>query len=192
MSLVTVSFNLSAIPVAYQSAFLERVCQLNLEYQTLTAPVPPSPPAEALPMPTEFKAVDGDESVPVAATKKERKNPWASLSEEQRKERLAKLAAGREAKKARKMSEDSLVAPEPPVVRTPNNGGINKGRFDGSAPEAVAEADAGSETSSKKERKNAWANYTPEQKLERLAKMAAARKAKKEAKAAAATDEGSA
>jgi hypothetical protein len=199
MSSVTLTFNLSAIPVAYQSSFLEQLCKLNMDYQSLTAPVPSAPAAESLPAPSEFKEVDGDESAPVPATKKERKNAWASYTEEQKKERLAKLAAGREAKKARKMSEDSLAvtapavvaeaapaetpleemtlqplrdmmrtlqgkptgvkttpkfptkeaiiaeirrlrsapAPAPaealpPAVRTPNNGGVNLGRFDGS------------------------------------------------------------
>jgi hypothetical protein len=175
MSLITVSFNLSAIPVVYQTAFLERVCQLNLEYQALTAPVPPSPPAETLPMPTSFIAMDGDDAAvpapePAAEKpKKERKNPWAALTEEQRADRLAKLAAGREAKKARKMSADSVDAPAPAPATLP-----------------VVEADAASESSSKKARKNPWADMTPEQKAERIAKMQAARVAKKAAKAAAA------
>jgi hypothetical protein len=230
---LTLSFNLSAIPVIYQSSFHELVSKLTTEYQMLTAPVPSAPAAESLPQPSEFKPVDGDESVPVAATKKERKNSWASLTEEQRKERLAKLAAGREAKKARKMSEDSLTVAEP-VAQTetitdkysemkgqqlrdeladregiaptpkdakpkglrahtpkfPHAEDIRKElrRRDAAVPEAavdVAEADAASETSSKKARKNVWDTYTPEQKAERIAKMQAAREAKK-AKASAA------
>jgi hypothetical protein len=111
MSLVTFSFNIGALPIAYQSAFLTRLFQLNLEYQVLTAPVPASPPAESLPQP-DFAPVEGDEPV-LPTMKKARKNPWADLTEEQRAERLAKLAAGRAAKKARKMSADSLDAPAP-------------------------------------------------------------------------------
>jgi hypothetical protein len=236
MSSVTLSFNLSAIPVIYQSTFLERVCQLNLEYQSLTASLPVAPSAESLPKPN-FVAVDGDESAPVAvpATKKERKSSWSNLTEEQRKERLAKLAAGREAKKARKMSEDSLERAAPPVAvavaaaaktleemeandlreilgglmgvpadspqfrdykKFPNKQALiaeirhlREAAADGVAPSPSE--DAASETSSKKQRKNPWADLTPEQKAERVAKTVAARKAKKEA-AATAPEEGSA
>jgi hypothetical protein len=238
MSIVTLSFNLSTIPVIYQSTFLERVCQLNLDYQSLTASLPVAPPAESLPKPN-FVAVDGDESAPVPATKKERKSSWTNLTEEQRKERLAKLAAGREAKKARKMSEDSLERAAPPVavaeaVAAPASVPVEspleemtlqplrdimrtlQGKPTGvkttpkfptkeaiiaeirrlreSAADGVAPSpsdDAASETSSKKERKNPWADLTPEQKAERVAKTVAARKAKKDA-ATAVPDEGSA
>jgi hypothetical protein len=223
MSIVTLSFNLSAIPVIYQSTFLERLCQLNLEYQSLTASLPVAPPAESLPKPN-FVAVQGDESVPVPATKKERKSSWTNLTEEQRKERLAKLAAGREAKKARKMSEDSLEQAAPVAAKNLEEmeatglyeilGGLmgvpadspqfrdykkfpNKQALiaeirrlrEGAAPSPSE--DAASETSSKKVRKNPWADLTPEQKAERVAKTVAARKAKKDA-ATAVPDEGSA
>jgi predicted Fe-S protein YdhL (DUF1289 family) len=194
-------------------------------------------------VPSEFKEVDGDESAPGPATKKERKNPWASYTEEQKKERLAKLAAGREAKKVRKMSEDSLnvpsvaAAPSAPdyeswgnqklrdeladrdgVPPTPDGAEpsgprrhtpkfkdhaalVAELRRRDAAPSAAAtapavavaapESDAASETSSKKERKNVWDSYTPEQKAERLAKAQATREAKK-AKASAAAADGSA
>ena len=217
MSLVTFSFNIAALPISYQSAFLTRLFQLNLEYQVLTAPVPPSPPAESLPMP-DFAPVEGDEPAPV---KKARKNPWADLTEEQRAERLAKLAAGRAAKKTRKMSEDSLAAPVavaapvgdkydqmsaqqlrddladrkgvPPTPEgaKPTGPRRHSGKFStvellrtelrrldalAAAPAPVV-ADTASETSSKKPRKNPWADLTPEQKAERVAKMQATRKA---------------
>lgn len=172
MSAISFSFRPDAIPAYAQAEFLTRFCQLVLDYQTLTEPVQPSPPAESLPQPSAFVPVDGDETTGPQAQKKERKNPWAGLSEEQRAERLAAMKRGRELKKQekRRPSEDSLeipVAPAP-VVAAP-------------APLApVVTEDAVSESSSK-QRKNPWADLTPEQKAERVAKMNAARKAKKEA-----------
>lgn len=167
MSSICFSFRPDAIPAYAQAEFLTRFCQLVLDYQTLTEPVQPSPPAESLPQPSAFVPVDGDETTGPQAQKKERKNPWAGLSEEQRAERLAAMKRGRELKKQekRRPSEDSLeipVAPAP-VVAAP-----------------VVTEDAVSESSSK-QRKNPWADLTPEQKAERVAKMNAARKAKKEA-----------
>ena len=165
MSALSFSFRPEAIPAYAQAEFLTRFFQLVLDYQTLTEPAPPSPPAESLPQPSAFQPVDGDEPV-VAPVKKERKNPWAGLTEEQRKERLDAMKRGRAAKaaeKQRRQSEDSLEAP---------------------APVPAAAEDAVSETSSAKQRKNPWADMTPEQKAERIAKMQAARKAKKAAAAA--------
>jgi hypothetical protein len=201
MSALSFSFRPEYIPAYAQAEFLTRFFQLLMDYQVLTEPVPPSPPADTLPKPSAFVPVDGDEA---EKPKKERKNPWAGLTEEQRAERLAAMKRGRAAKAAqRRQSADSLeeeAAPAPvaealpPAVRTPNNGGINLGRFDGAAPAPApaAESDAASETSSKKARKNPWADLTPEQKAERIAKMAAGRKAKMEAKIAASAAEGSA
>ena len=151
MSALSFSFRPEAIPAYAQAEFLTRFFQLVLDYQTLTEPVPEAPPAESLPQPSAFQPVDGDEPV-TAPVKKERKNPWANLSEEQRKERLDAMKRGRAAKaaeKQRRQSADSLEAPAP-------------------APAPAAE-DAVSETSSAKQRKNPWADMTPEQKAERIA-----------------------
>jgi hypothetical protein len=168
MSALSFSFRPEAIPAYAQTEFLTRFFQIVLDYQTLTEPVPQAAAAETMPQPTVFVAVEGDES---EKPKKERKNPWAGLSEEQREERLAAMKRGRELKKQekRRLSEDSLAAPAPAP-----------------APVAAAE-DAASDTSSAKKRKNPWADLTPEQKAERVAKMQAARKAK-----AASVAEGSA
>jgi hypothetical protein len=168
MSALSFSFRPEAIPAYAQTEFLTRFFQLVLDYQTLTEPVPQAPAAETMPQPTVFVAVEGDES---EKPKKERKNPWAGLTEEQREERLAAMKRGRELKKQekRRLSEDSLAVPAPVP-----------------APVAAAE-DAASDTSSAKKRKNPWADLTPEQKAERVAKMQAARKAK-----AASVAEGSA
>lgn len=227
MSAISFSFRPDAIPAYAQAEFLTRFCQLVLDYQTLTEPQQEAPPAESLPTP-DFAPVEGDESVPVAP-KKERKNPWAGLTEEQKAERLAAMKRGRAAKAAeRRLSEDSLAAPTVAAESTPPAAVIAEaapaetpleemtlqplrdmmrslqGKPTGvkttpkfptkeaiiaeirrlrSVP-APAE-DAASETSSAKQRKNPWADLTPEQKAERIAKMKAAREAKKEANLAA-------
>jgi hypothetical protein len=170
MSAISFSFRPEAIPAYAQAEFLTRFCQLVLDYQTLIEPQQEAPPAESLPMPN-FAPVEGDESAPVAP-KKERKNPWAGLTDEQRTERLAAMKRGREIKKQekRRLSEDSLAVAEPPAPVAP-----------APAVAPVAE-DAASETSSKKARKNPWEGLSEEQKAERVAKMKAGKAAKKEAK----------
>jgi hypothetical protein len=153
--------------------------------------------------------------------KKERKNPWVGLTEEQRTERLAAMKRGRELKKQekRRLSEDSLAAAEAapapaPAPKTLEEMGAKElfavymgltgkpippeGSWAGLPAEfhgkdkllneirrlqaAPVAEDAASETSSKK-RKNPWADLTPEQKAERVAKMQAAKAAKKAASA---------
>ena len=239
MSALSFSFRPELIPAYAQAEFLTRVCQLVLDYQVLTAPVPVAPPAESLPQPS-FPSADGEQE---EKPKKERKNPWATLTEEQRNERLAAMKRGRELKAAeRRLSADSLeqtapataatVAADAPVksidimsafelfgVYSQLKGlpAPSKGSWAGlpsslrgrnaliaeirrlqeqaalagpahpaalAGPAHPAAEDAASETSSQKKRKNPWADLTPEQKAERVAKMHAARKAKKEAKAA--------
>lgn len=121
MSSVTFSFNPSAIPASAQAEFMARFFQLMIDYQAFTNPLPVSPPADSVPAPTSFVAVDGDDSAPVAP-KKPRKNGWANLTDEQRSARLAAMTAARDAKRAaRKMSDDSLAVPAPVVVADPKN-----------------------------------------------------------------------
>jgi len=207
MSSICFSFRPDAIPAYAQAEFLTRFCQLVLDYQTLTEPVQPS----------AFVPVDGDETTGPQAQKKERKNPWAGLSEEQRAERLAAMKRGRELKKQekRRLSADSLeaaavvpktleqmeakdlyeilgellgVPADSPQFRDyrkyPNKEAliaeIHRLRAAPVPLAPVVAEDAVSESSSK-QRKNPWADLTPEQKAERVAKMNAARKAKKEA-----------
>jgi hypothetical protein len=159
------------------------------------------------------------------------------MTPEQREERLAKLKAGREAKRAaRKMSNDSLAepAPAPAPVPAPAKtledmtaqelrgvlGGLmgvpadapqfrNHAKYPNKealiaeirrlqeAPVAEAEvvvvetgSVAPSETSSAKQRKNGWADLTPEQKADRLARAAATRQARRAAKMASASSDG--
>jgi len=179
MSAISFSFRPEAIPPYAQAEFLTRFCQLVLDYQTLIEPQQEAPAAESLPMP-DFAPVEGDESAPVAP-KKERKNPWAGLTEEQRTERLAAMKRGREIKKQekRRLSEDSLTAPAPaPAPAAP----APAPAAPAPAPAAPVAEDAVSETSSKKARKNPWEGLSEEQKAERVAKMKAGKAAKKEAK----------
>ena len=213
MSSICFSFRPDAIPAYAQAEFLTRFCQLVLDYQTLTEPVQPS----------AFVPVDGDETTGPQAQKKERKNPWAGLSEEQRAERLAAMKRGRELKKQekRRPSEDSLEIPLAPAVvaeaaavpvETPleemtlqplrdmmcalqgkptgvkttpkfptKEAIIAEIRRLRSAPAPTEAEDGAASESSSKQRKNPWADLTPEQKAERVAKMNVARKAKKEA-----------
>jgi len=199
-SALSFTFRPSLIPAYAQAEFLTRFCQLVLDYETLTSPVPEAPPAEQIPAPSAFVPVDGDAPV----SKKPRKNAWADLTEEQRTERVAKMRAGRAAKAAeRRVSEDSLNVPAPtetgvavgsdgvPLVpvRTPNNGGVNVGLTgtlvadDAPAPAPAPAEDTASETSSKKQRKNPWADLTEEQRAAKIAKMRAGREAKKAAAA---------
>ena len=178
MSALSFSFRPEFLPAYAQAEFLTRFFQLVMDYQTLIEPVPEAPPAESLPHPSAFAPMDGDVSVPPVEEqpKKQRKNPWAGLTEEQRAERLAAMKRGRELKKAeRRLSADSLEQPAPAPAPAP-------------APPAAVEEAASDSSSQKKVRKNPWADLTPEQKAERVAKMQAARLAKIAAKATAATE----
>ena len=117
-SALSFTFRPSLIPEAYQAEFLTRFCQMVLDYETLTTVSPVAPPADAVPPPSSFVPVEGDgadgevpPSVDAAATKKSRKNPWVTLTDEQRADRLAAMRRGRAAKAAeRRLSEDSLEA----------------------------------------------------------------------------------
>jgi hypothetical protein len=177
MSAISFSFRPEAIPPYAQAEFLTRFCQLVLDYQTLIKPQQEAPAAESLPM---------QDSAPVAP-KKERKNPWAGLTEEQRTERLAAMKRGREIKKQekRRLSEDSLTvaAPAPVLLTVPAPAPVLlTDPVPVPAPAAPVAEDAVSETSSKKARKNPWEGLSEEQKAERVAKMKAGKAAKKEAK----------
>jgi predicted Fe-S protein YdhL (DUF1289 family) len=183
MSFLQFTFRPTLIPAYAQAEFISRFAQLVLDYETLIEPTPPSPPADSLPPPTSFVPVEGDE--PPSAPKRE--SAWSKMTPEQREERLAKLKAGREAKRAaRKMSDDSLTESAPAPAPAP-------------VPAPVAEAEvvvvetgsvAPSETSSAKQRKNGWADLTPEQKADRLARAAATRQARRATKMASASSDG--
>jgi hypothetical protein len=103
----------------------------------------------------------GDDADGAAAEKpkKERKNPWAGLSEEERAAKIAKMQAGRKGKKAGSEEAAASDGDAAPAAPSP------------SAPASVA----GSESSGKKKR-GPWSEETK-------AKAAAKRAAKKEAPA---------
>jgi len=175
-SALSFTFRPSLIPAYAQAEFLTRFCQLVLDYETLTCPVPEAPSADQMPVPSSFAPVNGDGAegevpAPEDKPKKERKNPWAGLTDEQRAERLAAMRRGRAAAAAeRRLSEDSLNVPAPAPAP---------------APVAAVVEDAASESSSAKQRKNPWAGLTDEQRTARLAAMKAGREAKKAAAALA-------
>jgi hypothetical protein len=180
MSAISFSFRPDAIPAYAQAEFLTRFCQLVLDYQTLTEPVQPSPPAESLPQPSAFVPVDGDETTGPQAQKKERKNPWAGLSEEQRAERLAAMKRGRELKKAeRRLSADSLEASSAPVVVA----AADDAASDTSSKDKKAESLPASDAEAMMRDRLSLPSLTKEQMAERVAMM---RKASRAAKKAAA------
>jgi hypothetical protein len=184
-SVLSFTFRPSLIPAQYQAEFLTRVCQLALDYETLTSLPPSSPAAESVPQPSSFAPVQGDgadgETAPATASvKPPRKNPWADLTADQRAERLAAMKRGRAARAAeRRVSEDSLnvapteaapapaPAPEQPVL-------------------ATTEDAASDSSSAKRARKNPWAGLTPEQHAAKVLAMKLARDAKRAERAAAA------
>jgi hypothetical protein len=200
MSLVTFSFNPINIPAKYRTVFMVRFTEMVLEYETLVEPTPPSPPADTLPLPTSFAPVPGDEVVPPTSgpkslermTSQELRDRRADLmgfgADHPQRRRTAKfpkkddlvVEIRRLESLDRRLSADSLDAPAPAPV-------VAEAVVVTSEPSLTepAVADSGSETNTKKPRKNVWDTYTPEQKAERLAKMQAAREAKRLAAATA-------
>jgi hypothetical protein len=187
-SALSFTFRPSLIPDQYQAVFLTRFFQLVLDYESLTAPAPSSPPADAVPQPSSFVPVQGDEAdgeTAPATVKPPRKNPWAGLTPEQRAERIAAMKRGRVARAAeRRVSEDSLAVPPTESAPAP---------APAPAPEQPVLAtlapveDAASDTSSaKRARKNPWAGLTPEQHAAKVLALKLARDAKRAERAAVA------
>lgn len=169
MATLTLTFNLSAIPLEYQSHFMAQLHSLSVEYQNLTS----VPPASALPPPESFAPVKEaevleevvvEEPAPVKPSaspppveKKARKSQWDTMSPEQKAERIAKMKAGRQAAKAFRESHwDNAEA-----KCTGEQGSLDLRRLQLWAP--VEGAIAPEET--------VWTKMTPEQKAERIAKM---------------------
>jgi hypothetical protein len=197
MSSLSFTFVPSLVPAYAQADFLSRFFQLVVDYQTLTAPAPPAPNAEDLPLPTGFVPVEGDGAEDVVRPEPAADKPLEQMTGQELRDRLADLTGKPRGRRSTgKFSNKELLiaeirrleaaaadsAPEMPA-RTPNSGGANLGRFD--APAAVAETDAASDSSSKKVRKNPWADLTPEQRAAKIAAMRAGREAKKAASVAA-------
>jgi hypothetical protein len=121
-------------------------------------------------------------SVSAPAEKKERKNPWLGLTEEQKVERVAKMAAGKLAKKEAAAAAPS-VAVAAPVAVAPS---ASVAAPSASNPFDDAPAsDAESATSSKKRGPPKGVKLSEEERVRRAAKAKATRDAKKVAGAAA-------
>lgn len=106
--------------------------------------------------------------------KKERKNPWLALTEEQKAERVAKMAAGRLAKKEAAVASVPVAASVAVAVPSASN------PF-----EDAPASDAESATSSKKRGPPKGVKLSEEERVRRAAKAKATRDAKKVAGAAA-------
>jgi hypothetical protein len=183
-SVLSFTFRPSLIPAQYQAEFLTRVCQLALDYETLTSLPPPAPSADAVPQPSSFAPVQGDGAdgeTAAATVKPPRKNPWAGLTADQRAERLAAMKRGRAARAAeRRISEDSLAVPPTEAAPAPAPAPVPE------QPVLATTDDAASDTSSaKRARKNPWAGLTPEQHAAKVLAMKLARDAKRAERAAA-------
>ena len=121
-------------------------------------------------------------SVTSTSEKKERKNPWLALTEEQKAERIAKMQTGKLAKK------EAAVAPSVAVsvaaaaaVAAPSA----SNPFDDAAATEAPASDAESATSSKKRGPPKGVKLSEEERVRRAAKAKATRDAKKVASAAA-------
>ena len=130
--------------------------------------------------------VSAPASVTSTSEKKERKNPWLELTEEQKAERKAKMAAGKEA--AKKVREAALVAAPvaaAPSVAAPVAAPSASNPFDDAAATEAPASDAESATSSKKPGPPKGVKLSEEERVRRAAKAKATRDAKKVAGAAA-------
>jgi len=120
-------------------------------------------------------------SVP-PAEKKERKNPWLGLTEEQKVERVAKMAAGKLAKKEAAAAAPSVAVAAP--VAVPASVAASVPSASNPFDDAPA-SDAESATSSKKRGPPKGVKLSEEERIKRAAKAKATRDAKKVASAAA-------
>ena len=130
--------------------------------------------------------VSAPASVTSTSEKKERKNPWLELTEEQKAERKAKMAAGKEA--AKKVREAALVAAPvaaAPSVAAPVAAPSASNPFDDAVVTEAPASDAESATSSKKRGPPKGVPLPEEERVRRAAKAKATRDAKKVAGAAA-------
>ena len=123
--------------------------------------------------------VSAPASVTSTSEKKERKNPWLELTEEQKAERKAKMAAGKEA--AKKVREAALVAAPvaaAPSVAAPVAAPSASNPFDDAAATEAPASDAESATSSKKPGPPKGVKLSEEERVRRAAKAKATRAAR--------------
>jgi len=116
--------------------------------------------------------------------KKERKNPWLALTEEQKAERIAKMTAGKLAKKEAAAASASVAVAVPVAVAAPASVAVAVPSASNPFEDAPA-SDAENATPSKKPGPPKGVKHTEEERVRRAAKAKATRDAKKVAGAAA-------
>ena len=124
-------------------------------------------------------SVNESGAVPATGEVKKRKNPWLGLTDEQKEERKAKMAAGKEA--AKKVREAALVAAPvaaAPSVAAPVAAPSASNPFDDAAATEAPASDAESATSSKKPGPPKGVKLSEEERVRRAAKAKATRAAR--------------
>lgn len=217
MSFLQFTFRPTLIPAYAQAEFLSRFAQLVLDYETLIEPAPPSPPAEAIPPPTSFVPVAGDGAegeVAPAEVKPKKRGPKRKMGDDSLTPKTLEQMTARELQgrlgglmgipadspfpnklrnkfpnKTTLIAEIRRLQAEPAPAPAPVPQPVAEAVVENTS---VAPSEAPSDASAtKRPRKNAWAEYTPEQKAARLALMAEKRLAKVAARQAAAQDSAS-
>jgi hypothetical protein len=175
---------------------MAKFAEMTVEYENLIRPVPASPPAEAVPLPSSFVPFEGDEmdgsasparpvavaeaaSAPVPVAKSLEQMTCQELRD-RRADLLGFCADHPQRRQTAKFPKKVNLIAEIQRLETERRMSEDSLLAPAPAPSApapVAEAvaDATSETSSKKPRKSGWANYTPEQRQARIDKMRASR-----------------
>ena len=132
---------------------------------------------------SEPVTVSAPASVTSTSEKKERKNPWLDLTDEQKKERIAKMQTGKLAKKEAALVAAPVAAPVAAAPSVPAPSASNP--FDDAAATEAPASDTESATSSKKRGPPKGVKLSEEERIKRAAKAKATRDAKKVAGAAA-------
>jgi len=219
MSFLQFTFRPTLIPAYAQAEFISRFAQLVLDYETLIEPAPPSPPADSLPPPSSFVPVAGDgaegEAGPEQAKKRGPKRKMSAdsltpktleqMTAQELRVRLGALMGipadspqfrnhSKFPNKAALIAEirrlEAEPAPAPVPVPVPAPAPVPVPVAEAEVPVVETGSVAPSETSSAKQRKNGWADLTPEQKADRLARAAATRQARRATKMASASSDG--
>jgi hypothetical protein len=212
MSFLQFTFRPTLIPAYAQAEFISRFAQLVLDYEMLIEPAPPSPPADSLPPPSSFVPVAGDGAEGEAGPEQTKKRgPKRKMSADSLTPKTLEQMTAQELRvrlgalmgipadspqfrnhskfpnkaaliaEIRRLEAEPAPAPVPVPVPAPAPVPVPVAE-----PEVVVVENASvapSESSSAKPRKNPWADYTPEQKAERLARTAEKRLARLAAKA---------
>ena len=173
MSTIMFSFNPALIPSIYKEEFMASFLRLVTDYEVMTQPVPPSPPADELPLPE----AEG--------------TPLEEMTNQELRDRLADLTGKPHGRKTTvKFPTKAALVEEIRRLQGSDQRTVKllvtvSGERKMSQDSLDATGDAASVASSGKPRKNPCASYTPEEKAARQAKMAAGREAKKAAAATA-------